>query len=65
MDTTITIPKQVTGGADLVVLTKEAYDKLQRQLLEVEDALKKIKRGEQEYKNGQTKETASLSELDT
>lgn len=51
MDTTITTPG------------REAYDKLQRQLVEVEDALKKIKRGEQEYKNDQTKETSSSTQL--
>lgn len=57
--------EQVTRGADLVVLTKSDYDHMQRQLQEMVDALGKIKRGEQEYKEGQTKATSSSDELDT
>lgn len=64
MEMPITIPKKVTGGMDLVVLTKEAYDHLQHRLLEIEDALKKIKRGEEEYQQGLTRSTHSLAELD-
>lgn len=59
MNSPITIPKNVTGGADLVVITKKAYDELQQHLLEVQDALQKIQRGEQEYQSGRTKATRS------
>lgn len=64
MNPTTTIPKKVTQGADLVVLTKQAYDQLQRQLFELEDALQKIQSGEEARVQGRLKTVKSLRELE-
>ncbi len=63
MKSMISIPHGLTHGDDLVVLRKSDYDALQRQIVEFKDALGKIKRGEQEYRNGKTKVVNSLAEL--
>ena len=59
----LTIPKQFTHGVELVVISRHEYESMQKHLGEVKDALSKIRKGEKEFKNGQTRTTASLSEL--
>ncbi|MEW6558314.1 MAG: hypothetical protein AB1349_13370 [Elusimicrobiota bacterium] len=64
MQTTITIPKQLTHGDELIVVRKKEYEKLQKHLAEVRDALRKMRRGEKELRNGKIKPIHSLSDLD-
>lgn len=61
-DNTTTIPKQLTGGNDLVVVRRRDYERLQRLIEETQDALGKVKRGEKEHRRGATKLVHSLSE---
>ena len=57
------IPKQVTHGDELVVMPRQAYDRLRKHLTEIEDALAKIRRGEAEYRAGKTRVVGSLADL--
>ena len=63
MRTEMAIPKQVTQGVELIVVRRIEYERLQRHLAEVEDALSKIRRGEHEYRTGKTRIVHSLGEL--
>ena len=63
MKHTLTIPKQFTHGVELVVISRHEYESLQKHLIEVKDALNKIRKGEKEFKNGQARTVRSLSEL--
>jgi PHD/YefM family antitoxin component YafN of YafNO toxin-antitoxin module len=63
MKHTLTISKQFTHGVELVVIPRQEYESMQRRLAEVKDALVKIRKGEKEFKNGQTRIARSLSEL--
>ena len=63
MSTTITIPKQLTHGDELIVIRRKEYEQLQKHLSEVGDALKKIREGEKEFREGKIKPIHSLSEL--
>lgn len=63
MKEAVTIPKQLTHGAELVVVRRDEYERLQRHVAEVQDALAKIRRGEQEYRTGKTRIVQSLAEL--
>lgn len=57
------IPRQLTGGADLVVLPRSEYDRLRKTFAELVDALGKIRRGEKAYREGKTRRVKSLAEL--
>lgn len=57
------IPKNITHGDDLVVLNRKEYERTQAHLQELEDALRKIRRGEKELRMGKTKAVVSLKEL--
>ena len=59
----LTIPKNFTHGVDLVVIPRREYESMQKHLAEIKDALTKIRKGEKEFKNGQTRTVRSLSEL--
>ena len=61
--TTLTIPKNITHGDELVIVRRKEYEDLRRQFLELRDALAKIRLGEGELKNGKTRLVKSLSEL--
>ncbi len=63
MHAAITIPKAMTQGTDLVVLSRKEYERLQHHVSELEDALTKIRRGEKEYRKGKTRVIKSLSTL--
>ena len=63
MKGTVTIPRQLTHGAELVVVRRIEYERLLRHLTETQDALAKIRRGEQEYRAGKTRVIQSLAEL--
>ena len=59
----LTIPKNLTHGEELIVVTRREYENLQRRLVEIKDALGKIRRGERELKQGKTLAIRSLAEL--
>jgi hypothetical protein len=64
MSTTITIPRNLTHGDELIVVRRKEYELLQKHLSEVRDALAKIRRGDKELFEGRTRVTAkSLAEL--
>lgn len=63
MKTLVSIPRGWTHGEDLVVLRKSDYNALQQKIAEFSDALRKIKRGEKEYRNGKTRVVNSLAKL--
>ena len=61
---TITIPKNVTHGDELVIVRRKDYEELHHHLAEVKDALAKIRRGNKELFRRRTRiTTKSLSEL--
>ncbi|MBI3323913.1 MAG: hypothetical protein HYZ92_01355 [Candidatus Omnitrophica bacterium] len=59
----VTIPKRLTHGTELVVVSRKEYERLLRHLAETQDALGKIRRGEQEYRAGKTRVIRSLADL--
>lgn len=59
----LTIPKRLTHGEELVVLPRREYEKLQKRLSEVQDALTKIRQGEKELREGKTRTINSLTDL--
>lgn len=61
--TTITIPKQLTKGEELIVIPLKEYEGLQKYVAEVQDALAKITKGEEELITGKTKVISSLREI--
>jgi hypothetical protein len=63
MGPTLTIPKRITHGEELLVVRRREYEQLQKHLAEVKDALAKIRLGEKELKEGRTRVIKSLSEL--
>ncbi|MEK6591033.1 MAG: hypothetical protein AABZ11_10180 [Nitrospinota bacterium] len=63
MRTTLTIPKRMTRGEELIIVRRHDYEQLQKHLAEVKDALFKIRRGEKELKEGKTRVIKSLAEL--
>ena len=54
MGCTLTIPKRLTHGDELVVVRRQEYEQMQKHLAEVKDALAKIRQGEKELKEGKT-----------
>ncbi len=63
MSSTLTIPKKVTRGEDLVVVRRRDYEQLLKNFVETKDALAKIRRGEKEIRRGKTTIVRSLAEL--
>lgn len=63
MEHTLMIPKSITHGEELIVVRRSEYEHLQKRLVEVKDALSKIKIGEKELREGKTRIIKSLSEL--
>jgi len=64
MSTTITIPKRVTHGDELIIVRREEYEGMHKHLKEMGIALTKIARGEKELREGKIKPINSLSDLD-
>jgi len=50
----IKISRKVTNGEELVIIPKKEYDNYKKKLKELSIALKKIRKGEMELKNGKT-----------
>ena len=63
MNLTLTIPKRMTHGDELIVVGRKEYENLRKQFIELKDALAKIRQGENELKVGKTRIVKSLSEL--
>ena len=64
MLTTITIPKSVTHGDELIIVRRKEYEGMHKHLKEIEIVLTKITRGEKELREGKIKPINSLSDLD-
>lgn len=60
---TIEIPRELTKKGDLMVVPKKEYQAFLKLKDEIEDALKKIMRGEKELKEGKTKVVSSPKDL--
>ncbi len=58
----INIPKRLTKGKELVVLTKEEYERLVKRREEMVHALRVIAEGEKSHREGKTIRAASLEE---
>jgi len=58
----INIPKRLTKGKELVVLTKEEYERLVKQREEILHALHVMTEGEKAYREGKTLRASSLQE---
>ncbi len=59
----VTIPKRITSGEDLIVIRRKEYEEILKHLVELKDALAKIRKGERELSEGKTLVVKSLSEL--
>jgi phage pi2 protein 07 len=62
MGLTITIPKRITHGEELVLLRKDEYERLIRHKKEIVHALRVIAEGEKAYREGRTIKASSLKE---
>ena len=60
MGATVTIPKRITHGEELVVLSRSEYERIVRYSEEIVHALKIIAEGEQAYRDGKTIKADSL-----
>jgi hypothetical protein len=60
---TITIPKKLGRGDDLVVVRRKDFEAFKRWQNEIGDALAKVKRGRREYKQGKTVSVSSSRSL--
>lgn len=56
------IPKRITHGEELMIIRRKDYERFQKHLVEVKDAMAKIRKGEKELKEGKTRVIKSLSE---
>lgn len=62
MGPTLTIPKQMTHGEELVVLRRDEYEQLIRHTEETAEALRVIAEGEKAFREGRTIKASSLKE---
>ncbi len=62
MGPTLTIPKRITHGEELVLLRKDEYERLICYKEEIAHALRVIAEGEKAYREGRTIKAASLKE---
>ena len=51
---TITIPKKLSRGDDLVVVRRKVFEAFQKWQKEMDEVLAKVRRGRKEYKTGKT-----------
>ena len=58
----IVIPRRLTGGIELIVLTRETYEREVRRGQDIADALQIIAEGERAYRTGRTLKASSLEE---
>ena len=62
VENVISIPKRLTKGKELVVLTKDEYKHIIKHREEVMQVLRIIVEGEKAYRNGKTITASSLEE---
>ena len=62
MGLTLTIPKRMTHGEELVVLRRDEYEQLIRHAEETAEALRVIAEGEKAFREGRTIKASSLKE---
>ena len=62
MSLTVTIPRRITHGEELVVLPREEYERIIRHNAEVVQALRVIAEGERAHREGKTIKASSLRE---
>jgi len=62
MGPTLTIPKRMTHGDELVLLRKDEYERLLRYKEEIAHALRVISEGEKAHREGRTVKASSLKE---
>lgn len=60
---TITIPKRLMKGDDLIVVRRKDFEAFQRWRDEIRDALAKVGRGRKEYEKGKTVTASSPREF--
>lgn len=58
----VSIPRKITKGEELVVLTRKEYERLRRRTEETKQVLQIIAEGEKEYRKGRTIVASSLEE---
>ena len=58
----VSIPRRMTHGKELVVLTREEYERIVRRTRDITEALQIIAEGEQAYREGRTLKASSLEE---
>jgi len=58
----VVIPKTFTRGMELVILTREVYEREVTRSKEIADALQAIAEGERAHREGRTLKAASLDE---
>lgn len=58
----VSIPRTLTHGRELVVLTREEYEKEILRSREIAEALRIVAEGEREYREGRTLKASSLEE---
>lgn len=58
----VSIPRALTHGRELVVLTREEYERKVLRSQEISGALRIIAEGERDYQEGRTLKAASLAD---
>lgn len=61
--TTVTIPKRITKGEELVIVPSKDFEAFRRWQIEAKDALAKVARGRREYRQKKTIVATSPKEL--
>lgn len=62
MGPTLTIPRRMTHGEELIVLRRDEYERLIRHAEETAEALRVIAEGEKAFREGRTIKASSLKE---
>lgn len=60
---TITIPKKIAKGEELIVIPRSLYEKFVRWERELKEVLEKVERGKKAYREGKTYIVESPREL--
>lgn len=62
VENVVSIPKRLTAGKELVVLTKDEYERIVKHREETLEALRIITEGEKTYREGKTIVASSLEQ---
>ena len=58
----VSIPRRMTHGKELIVLTREEYERIVRRTRDIAEALQILAEGEQAHREGRTLRASSLEE---